>query len=140
MTAPSELGCARADAGIGHSTMPRSMHDGHADDGPDSQRARAPWAALLVALLLGAPVLFARGLMPPDEARYADVAAAMQETGEWFVPRLHQKWYAEKPPVFFWAIAGLNRLGAPVSMGPRLVSLLSAIGILALLPSLARGV
>jgi 4-amino-4-deoxy-L-arabinose transferase-like glycosyltransferase len=116
-----------------------TMQDGQVDDGPEAPRARAPWAALLVAILLGVPVLFARGLMPPDEARYADVAVAMQETGEWFVPRLHQKWYAEKPPVFFWAIAGLNRIGAPVSMGPRLVSLLAALGILALLPALARG-
>jgi len=95
--------------------------------------------ALLLAALLLVPSLFARGLLPPDEARYADVALAMRESGEGLVPRLHQQWYSEKPPVFFWAVAALDRLGVPVAMGPRLVSILSALAILALLPVVARG-
>ncbi len=101
--------------------------------------AGVPVAALLLAVLLAVPSLFARGLMPPDETRYADVALAMQESGDWLVPRLHQKWYFEKPPVFFWAIAGMNELGVPVAMAPRLVSILAALGIVGLLPALARG-
>src|SRR5262245_8075872 len=105
----------------------------------DPERPRAPYAALLLALLFLVPGLFARGAMPPDETRYAAVALAMLGRGEWLVPQLHQKWYLEKPPVFFWAIAGLNELGVPFETGPRLVSTLSALGILLLLPAIARG-
>jgi 4-amino-4-deoxy-L-arabinose transferase-like glycosyltransferase len=105
----------------------------------DPERPCAPFAALLLATVFLVPGLFTRGAMPPDETRYADVALAMRESGEWLVPRLHQKWYLEKPPVFFWATAGLSGLGVPIETAPRLVSTLAALGILLLLPPIARG-
>lgn len=113
--------------------------------GGDDAAARAPlrerpavYAPLLLALLLFAPMVLLRGAWPVDETRYADVAQAMRESGEWWVPQLHQKWYFEKPPSFFWAIAGLAKLGVPIERGPLLVSLLASLGTLLLLPSIGR--
>src|SRR6185503_8005645 len=90
------------------------------------------------ALLFFLPGLFTRGLFPPDETRYADVALAMEESGDWLVPHLHEKLYFEKPPVFFWLVAGLHQAGVPLQVAPRLISVLAAIGVLLLLPRIAR--
>ncbi|MBL8843354.1 MAG: phospholipid carrier-dependent glycosyltransferase [Planctomycetes bacterium] len=94
--------------------------------------------ALLLAIALWSPMVLLRSAWPVDETRYADVALAMRESGQWWVPVLHQKWYFEKPPGFFWAIAGLARLGVPIDRGPQFVSLLASLGTLLLLPSIGR--
>lgn len=48
---------------------------------------------------------FGRDLWIPDEPRYAEVAMAMVETGNWIIPHLNEELYAEKPPFFFWQLA-----------------------------------
>lgn len=45
-----------------------------------------------------------RDLWDPDETRYAVIAREMWETGNWILPHLNGKIYAEKPPLFFWLI------------------------------------
>ena len=115
--------------------MTSNAMNGSAVDASRGNELRAP---LLLALLLFVPMVLLRGAWPVDETRYADVAQAMRESGQWWVPVLHQKWYFEKPPGFFWAIAGLAELGVPIERGPLLVSLLAALGTLLLLPSIGR--
>jgi 4-amino-4-deoxy-L-arabinose transferase-like glycosyltransferase len=44
-------------------------------------------------------------LWEPDEPRYAQVAREMLEDGNWILPRLNNRIYPDKPPVFFWLIA-----------------------------------
>ena len=44
-------------------------------------------------------------LWNPDEPRYAQVAREMAEDGNWILPRLNNRIYPDKPPVFFWLIA-----------------------------------
>jgi len=97
-------------------------------------RERGALAALALAALLLLPTLALRGSWPPDETRYADVARGMLASGDLVVPRLHQHVYREKPPVFFWATAALDALGVPLAVSPRLVSMLAALGTLALVP------
>jgi 4-amino-4-deoxy-L-arabinose transferase-like glycosyltransferase len=96
-------------------------------------------AALALAALLLLPTLALRGIWPPDETRYADVARGMLASGDFVVPRLHGSVYGEKPPVFFWATAAATALGVPLSVAPRLVSVLSALATLALLPLVGAG-
>src|SRR4051812_775787 len=46
-----------------------------------------------------------RPLRNPDEGRYAHIAAAMTETGDWTVPKLFGIDYLRKPPLFYWLVA-----------------------------------
>ncbi len=64
-----------------------------------------------IGILLGLGMLlyllspFGRSLWIPDEPRYAEVAMAMADTGNWIIPHLNKELYAEKPPLFFWQLA-----------------------------------
>jgi len=93
---------------------------------------------LLFALLLWLPLVIVRDAWPVDETRYAEIALGMEESGEWWVPRFDHAWYAEKPPLFFWAIAGVSKAGVPIDRAPMAVSLLASLLTLALLPTIAR--
>ncbi len=95
-------------------------------------------AGVLLALALLAPSLALRGIWPPDETRYADVALGMLEGSSAIVPGLHGEPYPEKPPVFFWSIAALTRLGAGLDAAPRLISVLAAVLTVALVPVVGR--
>jgi 4-amino-4-deoxy-L-arabinose transferase-like glycosyltransferase len=44
-------------------------------------------------------------LWNPDEPRYAQVAREMVQGGDWMVMHFNGRTYADKPPLFFWAIA-----------------------------------
>src|SRR5215470_919898 len=76
---------------------------------PDS---RSRWIAY--ALLAAAVVWFAgleyRGLFMPDEGRYADIAREMLDSNDWVTPRLNGIKYLEKPPLQYWATAGIFAL------------------------------
>jgi len=63
---------------------------------------------VLTAVIIGIALFFfnlgGRDLWEPDETRYAVVAREMKETGDWILPHLNGKIYAEKPPLFFWLV------------------------------------
>ncbi len=44
-------------------------------------------------------------LAEPDEARYAETARQMLETGDWIVPHLEAKAFLDKPPLLYWLSA-----------------------------------
>ena len=84
------------------------------------------YVAALIALAIF--VFFANlwryGLWEPDEARYAEIAREMIESGNYTVPHLNYVAYVEKPPLLYWLTAlsygvfGLNEFAAriPVAM------------------------
>ena len=90
--------------------------------------------AFLLAALLLLPSLAIRPLWMPDETRYADVALNMLTDNGAVVPKLNGRIYKEKPPLFFWSIAGLVTAGVPVNVAPRLVSILASLLTLLLVP------
>jgi 4-amino-4-deoxy-L-arabinose transferase-like glycosyltransferase len=96
---------------------------------------------LLVALALAVflPGIGSRDLWNPDEPRYAEVALEMRATGDWFVPHLNGRVYAEKPPLHFWAIAAAASIpGVPIEVAARLPALLAAIAALLLVAEIGR--
>jgi 4-amino-4-deoxy-L-arabinose transferase-like glycosyltransferase len=87
----------------------------------------------LLAALLFLPGLGRRDLWNPDEARYAEVAREMRESGSWFIPRLNGETYTQKPPLLFWLIdlsAALT--GGRDESDSRIPSALAAIGAILL--------
>jgi 4-amino-4-deoxy-L-arabinose transferase-like glycosyltransferase len=76
--------------------------------------------------------LGAYGLWEPDEARYAEIAREMIQSGSFLVPHLNYVAYVEKPPLLYW-LTTLSYLIFGISeFAARLPVALSAIaGILA---------
>lgn len=68
-----------------------------------------------------------RGLVGPDEPRYAAIARAMAESGDWITPRLDGEPWFEKPALLYWMGALTARLGFDDDRATRLpVALMSA--------------
>jgi len=101
-----------------------------------STPAKFAWA-MLICLTLGVCYfshLGAIGFVGPDEPRYAWIARAMAETGDWVTPKLYGKPWFEKPPLFYWGAALSFKLFGVSEAAARLPSAISA-----LLATLAMG-
>lgn len=66
--------------------------------------------ALAAALLLSLAPVGSHSLWTPDEPTGAGIGRAMAESGDWIVPRLNGKPFLEKPPLYWWSLAGSLRL------------------------------
>jgi len=72
------------------------------------------------------------GLWEPDEARYAEIAREMLQSGNLLVPHLNYVAYVEKPPLLYWLTTLSFRIFGVSEFAARLPVALSAIaGILA---------
>ena len=90
------------------------------------QTAAEIFAAVVVGVCLFGQ-LGAIGLVGPDEPRYAWIARAMAETGDWITPRLYDAPWFEKPVLYYW-LAGLGfKLGFSAEWAARLPSALAAL-------------
>ncbi|GEM_PF-5237608 len=65
---------------------------------------------ILMAILLCFGFLNVIDLWNPDEPRYVEVAREMFAFDNFLVPHLNGAIYGHKPPMFFWAIAGVMQL------------------------------
>jgi len=92
---------------------------------------------VLLGVALFLPPLFLRDVWAPTETRYAQITREMEVTGDYVLPHLNGEIYPDKPPLFFWAAAGLRRLGAGADSG-RILNVLAGIGALLLVAALAR--
>ena len=69
-----------------------------------------------------------RGLVGPDEPRYAGIAREMAVSGDWVTPRLDGEAWFEKPALLYWMGAAAARLGFDDDRATRLpVALLSVV-------------
>ncbi|HXQ24856.1 MAG TPA: phospholipid carrier-dependent glycosyltransferase [Candidatus Acidoferrales bacterium] len=88
-------------------------------------------ATLLASVVAVAICLFgnlgAIGLVGPDEPRYAWIARAMAQTGDWVTPRLYGQPWFEKPILYYWAAAAGFHLRLPAEWAARLPSALAAL-------------
>ncbi len=53
-----------------------------------------------------------RGVIGPDEPRYASIAREMWASGDWVTPRLAGEPWFEKPALLYWMGAAAMALGA----------------------------
>ncbi len=91
--------------------------------------ARIGWLTLILATLYLCYFshLGTIGLVGPDEPRYAWIARAMAETGDWITPRLYGKPWFEKPPLYYWGAALSFKLFGVSEATARLPSAISAL-------------
>ncbi len=100
------------------------------------------WKYFLLVSVFAGVVFFSgidsHGLWGGDEPRVAGISADMVRRGNWLTPMLDGKLFLEKPPLYFWAVAGsLHQFGIN-DTAARLPSATAAfLGILALF-ALAR--
>lgn len=88
-----------------------------------------PW--LLLAALLAFFVVLGRfhPLTVPDEGRYAGIARAMLESGDWVTPRLDGVPFLDKPPLFYWLEgASFAMFGVHVASARLVPALLGVLG------------
>src|SRR5215475_8689291 len=81
---------------------------------------RLLWLAIPLAYIVYLHGLSATGLLGPDEPRYAFIARAMAETGDWVTPRLYGEPWFEKPALLYWLQGAAFRLGISNDLAPRL--------------------
>jgi 4-amino-4-deoxy-L-arabinose transferase-like glycosyltransferase len=88
---------------------------------------------LLVGLLLFLPGLGNHDLWAPDEPRYAQVAREMLRSGDWLLPHVNGRIFADKPPGWYWCAALLALPAGDVTpFTARLPSALAATALLLL--------
>ena len=77
-------------------------------------------------------------LLEPDEGRNAEVAREMLASGDLITPHFNTLPYLDKPPVFFWLVAGCFHLVGVSELTARLPSALAALATMLLVWFLAR--
>jgi 4-amino-4-deoxy-L-arabinose transferase-like glycosyltransferase len=112
-------------------------------DGAAPARAEALHVRDLLWVTVGLLLLIASGFglrdpWPADEPRFALVARDMVASGNWLFPRVGGDLYPDKPPVFFWLLAGAWALTGSMRWSFLLPSLLAACGITFLVYDIAR--
>ena len=104
-----------------------------------SGTARTLYGLAFAAVILGAALsLPFRDLWEPDEARIAQVAHEIVNSGDWLVPRLLGELYTQKPPLYIWTVAALRLAGLPWKYAAVLPSALALLALLLVVPRLAR--
>lgn len=94
---------------------------------------RARHVLVVLALLLLALLGCNRGLWTPDEPREAEISREMMLTPA-VIPTLNGQRFIEKPPLYYWVVAAVYRLGGgPSALAARAVSVVAGLATLAVL-------
>ena len=102
-----------------------------------SQRRQVLWLFAIALLVLGAGLCL-RDAWPADETGVVLVAKQMVEGGDWWVPHRGQELYPDKPPLYFWILAGMHAVVGEWRIAFLLPSLFAGLGVLWLVYDLAR--
>ena len=95
-----------------------------------SVHSRYPWLCTLLILSTAFLILlFYRGLLDPDEGRYAEISREMVSSGKWMEMRLLGVRYYEKPPLAYWITALPIKLFGPEDWAVRIPLLPAALAL-----------
>ena len=103
------------------------MLDDLRPDAPGLTARKSFLLALAVALLLSLAPVVSHSLWTPDEPAGAGIGRAMADSGDWIVPRLNGQPFLEKPPLYWWTLAGSLRLLGMSDVAARVPSALFAM-------------
>ncbi|HWA85384.1 MAG TPA: glycosyltransferase family 39 protein [Opitutus sp.] len=108
-----------------------------------ASRNPATWRSDLLVLAAALVVFFgfrlgSYPLANPDEGRNAEVPREMLASGDWVTPKLDGVDYFEKPPLVYWAVAGMEKVFGLNEWAVRAVPALFAIGGVLLTYAAAR--
>jgi 4-amino-4-deoxy-L-arabinose transferase-like glycosyltransferase len=101
-------------------------HDSNLSSQPQKHFSAIFGGAIVIAICLFSH-LGAFGLLGPDEPRYAWIARAVAQTGDWVTPRLYGSPWFEKPILYYWAAAIGFALRLPAEWAARLPSAIAAL-------------
>ncbi|WP_438865441.1 ArnT family glycosyltransferase [Neptunicella sp.] len=95
------------------------------------------WLFILAAglILVGIGL---RDPWPADEPRFAHIAQAMVDSGQWFFPMRGGELYPDKPPIFMWSIALFYALTGSIKIAFLLPSALCSFITVGLIYDLAK--
>ena len=109
---------------------------------PFRRSARRPWllGLVLLAAVVMLPGLGSHVVRREQELRVLLTARDMVQTGRWLVPHYRGEPRLRKPPLMYWLVGALYKLGAPVDdpAWGRLPSALAGIGFVASLYLMGR--
>jgi len=94
--------------------------------------------AFAASLLISFTGVFDHALWTPDEPRDAEIGREMLVSGDFVVPNLAGKPFLEKPPLYWWAMAGMYHLFGVSDGVARSTSALAAVMTLLLVFDVAR--
>src|SRR5438132_979499 len=109
-----------------------------ADSRPMNLTARHVALLLLVCAVVFWWRLGKLGLIDPDEPFYAQTAHEMIRTGDWLVPRIFGQPQFEKPPLYYWLVAGSFRVFGENEFAGRLPSALFGTALVLMTYAFAR--
>ncbi len=102
-------------------------------ESPNLQRPRI--ATLFLIVVMPAVLLYCRlgfPLFEPDESRYAELPREMLARGDFVVPYLEGEPYLEKPPLFYWLVAGAYKVCGVSAGAARIVPAVALHGAILL--------
>ena len=83
------------------------------------------FSIFLLLVVLGFNLFFGLGgtpLLDPDEPVYAETAREMIEFGDYMSPRIFNEFWYDKPPMYYWLVAGTFNMFGVSDFGARLPS------------------
>jgi 4-amino-4-deoxy-L-arabinose transferase-like glycosyltransferase len=104
---------------------------------PDKPFLDLVFLTVLIAALFG----FSLGDRPfsaPSESRYVEIGREMADSGDYVTPRLDYVKYFEKPPLFYWAQAGMTKAFGVDYFTSRVPTALFAVALCLLTYALGR--
>lgn len=85
------------------------------------------WIVLLISMLILFPNLGAIELLDPDEPVYAETAKEMIRFHDYLSPRIYGDYWYDKPPLYYWLVAGAFRVFGVSEFAARLPATVSAL-------------
>lgn len=88
----------------------------------------------LIVLVVAFIMLFKLGTVPlldPDEPVYAQTAMEMLASNDFISPRIYGDFWFDKPPMYYWLVAGMIKIFGQTELAARLPSaILAIVGVL----------